>query len=231
LTTSVHEAEKLSLDQIEAFLNASEEIRFEGENREQVYGWVEQVLRQQQYPKQGRKTRGRLLPRFWGRGLVSEAGVAVLKMAFQTLRMPEVVAFAAAGNVRSIRVMERLGLKCDPHKYFDHPAVTTSICGDTSCIGHHRNPLLPSDGQTGSYRGIRRRATHRLLNSDQGKVPPEVVPKSHSGKLAARGSRFRSYDEQTTKPEGIAPHGTRHLSRSETSITPASVHACIATMP
>jgi transposase InsO family protein len=58
LTTSVHEAEKLSLDQIEAFLNASEEIRFEGENREQVYGWVEQVLRQQQYPKQGRKARG-----------------------------------------------------------------------------------------------------------------------------------------------------------------------------
>jgi predicted DNA-binding transcriptional regulator AlpA len=58
LTTSVHEAENLSLDQIEAFLNASEEIRFEGENREQVYGWVEQVLRQQQYPKPGRKARG-----------------------------------------------------------------------------------------------------------------------------------------------------------------------------
>jgi RimJ/RimL family protein N-acetyltransferase len=66
----------------------------------------------------------RLLPRFWGRGLVSEAGVAVLKMAFQTLRMPEVVAFAAAGNVRSIRVMERLGMEWDRQKYFDHPAVT-----------------------------------------------------------------------------------------------------------
>jgi len=48
----VHEAETLSLDQIEAFLNASEEIRFEGENRQQVYGWVEQVLRLQQYQKQ-----------------------------------------------------------------------------------------------------------------------------------------------------------------------------------
>ncbi len=51
LTTSVHEAEKLNLDQIEAFLKASEELRFEGENREQVYGGVEQVLRQQQYQK------------------------------------------------------------------------------------------------------------------------------------------------------------------------------------
>ena len=54
----MHEAETLSLDQIEAFLNASEEIRFEGENRQQVYGWVEQVLRLQQYQKQSRKARG-----------------------------------------------------------------------------------------------------------------------------------------------------------------------------
>ena len=56
----MHEAEKLSLDQIEAFLNASQQIRFEGENREQIYGWLEQVLRQPQYPKQGRKARGLL---------------------------------------------------------------------------------------------------------------------------------------------------------------------------
>ena len=54
----MHEAEKLSLDQIEAFLKASEEIRFEGKDREQVYAWIEQVLRQQQYAKQGRKARG-----------------------------------------------------------------------------------------------------------------------------------------------------------------------------
>src|SRR5208283_1190715 len=38
----------------------SEAIRFEGENREQVYGWVEPRLRQQQYQKQGRKARGLL---------------------------------------------------------------------------------------------------------------------------------------------------------------------------
>ena len=56
----MHEAEKLNLDQIEAFLKASEEIRFEGENRQQVYAWVEQVLRQQQYAQQGRKARGLL---------------------------------------------------------------------------------------------------------------------------------------------------------------------------
>jgi RimJ/RimL family protein N-acetyltransferase len=65
----------------------------------------------------------RLLPRFWGKGLASEAGAAVLQMAFQTLRMPQIVAFTTAGNRKSIRVMERLGMVLDPTPYFDHPAV------------------------------------------------------------------------------------------------------------
>ena len=56
----MHQAEKLNLEQIEAFLKASEAIRSEGENRQQVYGWVEQVLRQQLYQKQGRRARGLL---------------------------------------------------------------------------------------------------------------------------------------------------------------------------
>jgi RimJ/RimL family protein N-acetyltransferase len=66
----------------------------------------------------------RLVPRFWGRGLASESGSAVLRMAFQTLNLPEVVAFAVAENARSIRVMERLGMERDQRAYFDHPAVT-----------------------------------------------------------------------------------------------------------
>ena len=56
----MHEAEKLNLEQIEAFLKASEGIRFEGESRQQVYSWVEQVLRQHQYAQQGRAARGLL---------------------------------------------------------------------------------------------------------------------------------------------------------------------------
>jgi len=58
LTTSVHEAEKLSLDQIRAFLQASQSIRFEGESRSQVYHWIEQVLCLQQYHQQSRGARG-----------------------------------------------------------------------------------------------------------------------------------------------------------------------------
>jgi hypothetical protein len=60
LTISVHEAEQLNLDQIQAFLKASVGIRFEGKTREQVYHWVEKVLVHQQYRQQGRRVRGLL---------------------------------------------------------------------------------------------------------------------------------------------------------------------------
>jgi hypothetical protein len=63
LTISVQEAEKLGLEQIRVFIEASEGIRFAGENRQQVYVWIEQVLRQRQYGRPGLAGRG-LLRRF-----------------------------------------------------------------------------------------------------------------------------------------------------------------------
>ncbi len=54
----MHEAEKLNLEQIEAFLKASTSIRFEGETRKQVYPWIEQVLIQQRFRQLGRPARG-----------------------------------------------------------------------------------------------------------------------------------------------------------------------------
>lgn len=54
----MHEAEKLSLEAIGRFVEASEEIRFEGANRRQVYGWVERLLVQQEYALQGKAARG-----------------------------------------------------------------------------------------------------------------------------------------------------------------------------
>jgi len=54
----VHEAEKLSLEAIGRFVEASEELRFTSQGRQQVYGWVEQVLVQQEYAQQGKAARG-----------------------------------------------------------------------------------------------------------------------------------------------------------------------------
>src|SRR5215210_7571584 len=52
--------EKLSLEQIRAFLEASEEIQFEGKRREEVYDWISRLLRQQGYRTQGKVVRGLL---------------------------------------------------------------------------------------------------------------------------------------------------------------------------
>jgi hypothetical protein len=54
------DAEKLSLESIGRFVLASEEVRFEAEDRQQLYGWVERVLVGQGYAQQGKESRGLL---------------------------------------------------------------------------------------------------------------------------------------------------------------------------
>jgi transposase InsO family protein len=58
LTIRVQAAECLSLEQIRAFLAGSQGVAFRAQNREQVYGFVNQTLRQIQYGKLKRKERG-----------------------------------------------------------------------------------------------------------------------------------------------------------------------------
>lgn len=53
----------------------------------------------------------RFMEEFWGQGLATEAGEAVLEYAFQTLNLAHVVAVAQEHNFASTRVMEKLGLE------------------------------------------------------------------------------------------------------------------------
>jgi len=52
--------ERLSLEQIGEFLAASEEFRFEANNREETYGWVTRTLVEQEYGGQKREAKGLL---------------------------------------------------------------------------------------------------------------------------------------------------------------------------
>src|SRR5436853_4718995 len=54
-------AETLTIEQIERFLAASEEVRLRALDREEIYSWVEGTLRAQQYEKQTKAVRGLLL--------------------------------------------------------------------------------------------------------------------------------------------------------------------------
>jgi RimJ/RimL family protein N-acetyltransferase len=60
---------------------------------------------------------------YWGCGYATEGARAALDFAFNELGWHEVVAFTAATNARSRRVMERLGMTYDPRDDFDHPKI------------------------------------------------------------------------------------------------------------
>ena len=59
----------------------------------------------------------------WGKGIATEAARASLDAAFHELGLSEVVSFTATTNKRSMRVMERLGMRHDEEAHFDHPAI------------------------------------------------------------------------------------------------------------
>jgi len=65
----------------------------------------------------------RLAAGAWGRGYATEAGRASLAHAFAVIGAAEVVSFTAVVNVRSQRVMQRLGMTHDPADDFEHPLV------------------------------------------------------------------------------------------------------------
>jgi transposase InsO family protein len=50
--------ERLSLEQIRVFLEASNGVQFEAEQRQELYGWVERTLRQHDYERLGRQSKG-----------------------------------------------------------------------------------------------------------------------------------------------------------------------------
>jgi RimJ/RimL family protein N-acetyltransferase len=68
----------------------------------------------------------RLAHEYWGKGYATEAASAWLHHAFVTLDLNEVVSFAVHDNVRSIAVMERLGMRRDLDGDFDHPMIPGS---------------------------------------------------------------------------------------------------------
>lgn len=54
----MEDGEKLSLEQIQAFLEASGEVHFQARNRQELYGWVDRVLRHQDYGRLQRRGKG-----------------------------------------------------------------------------------------------------------------------------------------------------------------------------
>jgi RimJ/RimL family protein N-acetyltransferase len=65
----------------------------------------------------------RLARAHWGHGYATEAAREALRVGFEEVGLDEIVSFTVPQNVRSRRVMERIGLVRDPAGDFDHPRV------------------------------------------------------------------------------------------------------------
>ncbi len=90
------DSEAVSLEQIRAFLAGSEDVRFAGQRREEVYGWVERTLVRQQYGSLGKP----------GKGLVRRyiARMTGLSRA-QVTRL--IAAYGATGRVKAVEYQRR----------------------------------------------------------------------------------------------------------------------------
>lgn len=59
----------------------------------------------------------------WGRGLATEGARAVVRNGFEELGLESIVSFTVFENLRSRRVMEKIGMTHDPRDDFDHPGL------------------------------------------------------------------------------------------------------------
>lgn len=65
----------------------------------------------------------RLTPNAWGKGYAHEAATACLSWGFDDLSLQEIVSFTYEGNMRSRRLMTRLGMEHNKSEDFDHPTL------------------------------------------------------------------------------------------------------------
>jgi RimJ/RimL family protein N-acetyltransferase len=65
----------------------------------------------------------RLAYEHWGRGLATEGALAALRHGFEISQLSEIVSFTVPANVRSRRVMEKIGMRRDTAGDFDHPGL------------------------------------------------------------------------------------------------------------
>jgi RimJ/RimL family protein N-acetyltransferase len=65
----------------------------------------------------------RLAFEHWGHGYATEAARVSLDFGFRHLALDEIVSFTVPANLRSRRVMEKIGMTHSPADDFDHPAL------------------------------------------------------------------------------------------------------------
>lgn len=67
----------------------------------------------------------RLIPKYWGKGYATEGANRCLQIGFENHRINEIYSIASLGNVRSISVMQKVGMSKTLE--FDHPNLSDYV--------------------------------------------------------------------------------------------------------
>jgi transposase InsO family protein len=188
LNVSVQNGERLSLEQIRAFLEASNEIGFEAANRQQVYDWISRTLCEQEYWKQSRNVKG-LLRRYLGKmtGL-SRAQVArlisryrqtgvVREQRYQRNRFP--VRYTAAD-------IELLAAVDEAHETLSGPATQKVLYREYFDYGDQRYERLATLSVAHIY-NLRKSRTYRAQRVVYQKTRPVQVAIGERRQPAPKG--------------------------------------------
>lgn len=96
-----------------------------------------------------------IAPEFWGQGLGTEAARGLVAYAFQTLRLPRLIAMIEADNAASRRVAEKAGLRME--KYMEGmdgdnlPFYIYSINAEYRAVYHLRAHMLCHDVRLNTF--------------------------------------------------------------------------------
>ena len=63
--------------------------------------------------------RYRLLPKYWGRGLATEAALATVQHGFDVLNLDQIIGLVLPQNAASIRVLEKIGMRLEEEFDYD----------------------------------------------------------------------------------------------------------------
>jgi transposase InsO family protein len=176
LTIRVKKSEKLCLEQIRAFLEASDEVEFEASNRQEVYEWMSGVLRQHGYDRQSRAVKGLL--RAYLRKMTGLSRAQVTRLVSR---------YVQEGEIREVvyrrhrfpgrftrRDIELLAAVDEAHETLSGPATRRILEREFHDYGHREYERLATISVSHLY-NLRQSRTYRQRRVSYSKTRPTTV--------------------------------------------------------
>jgi transposase InsO family protein len=189
LIISMDDSQATSLEQIRAFLAGSGEVRFAGQGRAEVYGWVEQTLVRQQYAALNRPGKG-LVRHYMARmtGL-SRAQVTRLIAKFHKTGRVKAVAYQRAKFAKRYTAadVDLLAYVDKAHGNLSGPATRRILEREYSEYGQAAYQRLAGISVAHLYR-LRNTGAYRKRNTSYQPTRPTPVPIGERRKPRPQGA-------------------------------------------